>query len=797
MKIKILSLFLFVATAPLRASAQDVHFWYVGGGYEIDAVKGIAERYKAETGITVHVHALPWGNFDTKYVTAMAAGSPPDAGAGSLSAGLDYGKVGGVIDLEARYPESVARLKEKIFPGMWPNNYYEGRLYAIPSTAAGVVGFYRTDIFQNLGLTPPATWSELKQVLDALAAKGRQYGFLWTRNTTWGLNAFIWPFGAEAFLENGARVGWTEPDFLKGYTFAVDLWNSYDLVIEKEKEQMALSDPERALPLFFTYHEAYSELQMRFPEAMKSIGIFPFPKADDGEAVSIMGGRSFVIFKKAKNPDGAMKWLEYMLSVESQVYQYQFLANLEANAWLSFSPNMEFWRKDLEMRTGDQELFHEVFKQLRTKQGYPWLKEPEKLLEQSFYRIAETLKDYHEAVAEKYSISVRELKRRFAAGELPEERQKYRAFLQQSSKTLLTDLSSQAQFKLDFDRKNFERFYSDLHLGTNKAENEWDVLDYSEAVVFALCLGFLSMIVVSPATRKNWRSYVYISPAVLSALVFILIPVIVSLYLSFTKYNPVTPLSAAKWVGLENYKHILADVVLWQSLGRSLYFAVLVIPMQLAFGVILAACLDKNLWPDKLYKFVYFSPLVTSVVSVSLIWFALFAGAEYGWINSLLLKTGLINDPIVFLKDKSFFLECVIVMTVWQGLAFTILIYLAGLQNIPSAQYEAAEIDGAGPMRQFLHISLPGLRPQVVFLTVMGTIGAIQVFEQIYMMGGGAGEGESKFGPDDSGLSIVPLIYRMGFIYFKMGEASAVAYILFVVLLALTMLNFKLILKKK
>ncbi|MCK5739765.1 sugar ABC transporter permease [bacterium] len=119
------------------------------------------------------------------------------------------------------------------------------------------------------------------------------------------------------------------------------------------------------------------------------------------------------------------------------------------------------------------------------------------------------------------------------------------------------------------------------------------------------------------------------------------------------------------------------------------------------------------------------------------------------------------------------------------------------MQGIPAQLYEAAEIDGAGPFRKFWNVTLPSLRPQIAFLTIMGTIGAIQVFEQIYMLGGGSGNSESKFGPEDCGMTMVPYIYRKGFEEFLMGEASAIAYVLFAFILLLTMINWRIMIQRR
>ncbi len=786
----------FLLSTMAVAQNRVVEYWHVGSYEEVEAVKQMAEAFKLESGITVNVQPIPWGSYQTKYFTAMASGDTPDAGTTNLSGGTNYGKVGGVIDLERRYPEQIARIKEHVFPEMWPTCYFKGHLFAIPYDVAVLIGFYRKDIFNQFDLEVPETWSQLTALLNKLNANGYPYGFLWTRNAHWGLANFTWGLGSDGYVENGRKVNWNDPRFIRGYTYAMDLWNSYNLVSEKAVEQFAIKDTRQALPLFFNYHSTYSEILIRAPHLKDDFGIFAFPYADEGHPASMMGGRVAVVFRDAKNPDDAMRWLEFALSKKAQTIKYRFLADLGERSALDLSVNQRFWEQDLGLKDDDQQIFHEIFQRLQTRSGVPWSNESDRLLEQSIYRTEEVARNYLSDLAQKTGISLRELKTAMAAGELTAEKQNYQRFLSAHVNEMFTELTPQAQSRLDAEFADYQKYFGHLTEVAVEATYGWDVLDYSELIVFFLCLAFFALVLTRSDMRVSLHSYLYIAPAVISALVFIIIPVFVSLYLSFTKYNPLTPLSTAHWVGLENYSQLLSDPVLWRSLLYSVYFAILVIPMQLVIGVVLAACLDKNLWPERFWKFLYFSPLVTSVVSVSLIWFALYAGTEYGWINSLLLNAGIIRDPIIFLKDKDFFLNCIIVMTIWQGLAFTILILLAGFQSIPDSQYEAASIDGAGPIRQFWSISLPNLRPQFTFLVVMGTIGAIQVFEQIYMMGGGAGEAESKFGPDDSGMTIVPFIYRKGFEYFKMGEASAIAYVLFIFLFVLTFFNLRLILTK-
>ena len=233
--------------------------WPWGSMTGVAATRLLAEDFYADEGIRVEVQPVPWGNFMAKYLTAMAAGIPPDAGTAHLSAPVDFGKVGGLIDLQESYPAIVAGLKTKIFPRMWESSSFQGHLFGIPHNATALMCFYRKDVFAALGLKAPATWSELEQTIEVLTANGYDYGFLWTRNTHWGLGTFIWPNRELAYSEDGRKVNWLAPGFLKGYRFAVHLWNSFPMVTEKAVELFGLEDPSQSLPLFIDYDMRYSE----------------------------------------------------------------------------------------------------------------------------------------------------------------------------------------------------------------------------------------------------------------------------------------------------------------------------------------------------------------------------------------------------------------------------------------------------------------------------------------------------------------------------------------------------------
>ncbi len=295
--------------------------------------------------------------------------------------------------------------------------------------------------------------------------------------------------------------------------------------------------------------------------------------------------------------------------------------------------------------------------------------------------------------------------------------------------------------------------------------------------------------IVREIIRQRY-SYLFIAPAVILFFVFVLAPVVVSFFLSFTKFTAFAP---PEWVGLANYRNIFFnDPRFWKALCNTSIYAIGVVPLGIVVSLLSAVAIDQKIRFKSLYKTMFFIPVVTSVIAYSVVWKWLFAGEKYGLINHFLIKLGM--QPINWMMDPSFVLPAVMIVAIWGGIGFNMFILLAGLQTIPSSFYEAAEVDGAGAWYKFWHITLPLLKPTLLFVVIMSTINSFQVFDQVFIMT--AGTSENVGGVLDSGLTLVSYLYDTGFTTFNMGYASAIAYILFGIILTITLINMKLIKSK-
>ncbi len=276
--------------------------------------------------------------------------------------------------------------------------------------------------------------------------------------------------------------------------------------------------------------------------------------------------------------------------------------------------------------------------------------------------------------------------------------------------------------------------------------------------------------------REIFDAYLFISPTVIGLLVFLLGPIIASAALSFTDYDILT---APAWVGLDNYTGLFQDGLFWQALRVSVIYSVISVPLGLALSLGAALLLNQKIRGVAILRSIYYMPTIISGVAVAMLWRWLF-NAQFGMVNILLGKIG-IRGPM-WLTDERWALTAIIIASFW-GVGGAMLIYLAGLQGIPSELYEAAEIDGATEQAKFRYITLPMISHVTFFNLVLGIIGALQLFTDAYVMTGG--------GPNNATLFLSLYLYRQAFLYLKMGYASAMAWVLFAIVLVLTLLVFK------
>jgi multiple sugar transport system permease protein len=281
------------------------------------------------------------------------------------------------------------------------------------------------------------------------------------------------------------------------------------------------------------------------------------------------------------------------------------------------------------------------------------------------------------------------------------------------------------------------------------------------------------------ARREERAGLLFASPWLIGTLVFLIGPIIASMLLSFTNWNLI---SDAKWEGLENYRDMFGDRNFRQSIKVTLFYAVLAVPLYQIAGIALATLLNLRLRGMYLFRTILFLPAVLSGVAVAVLW-AQMLNPELGIVNQILRAIG-IDDPPRWLQSPDWAVPAVVLMGLW-GVGSGAIIYLAGLQNIPPALYQAAKIDGARTWRTFWHITLPLLTPTLLFTLLIGVIGAFQVFDVAYILGG------SRGGTRGSLLFYVLNMWNEGFRNGRFGYASALAWVLVVVAAIVIVLIFK------
>lgn len=279
-------------------------------------------------------------------------------------------------------------------------------------------------------------------------------------------------------------------------------------------------------------------------------------------------------------------------------------------------------------------------------------------------------------------------------------------------------------------------------------------------------------------------AYLFVAPAFIAILIFFFVPVISAFVMSFTDFDIYAfgDFNTVRFIGLKNYQHLFEDPLFWLSLKNTCYYVLLATPLSIAVSLGAALLLNSKLVKFKgIFRLSYFIPYITTLVAVAIVWRFIYH-PKFGILNFFLGFIGI--DPIDWLGDPNWAMPAIVLMSVWKSFGYNMIIFIAGLQNIPEDLYEAASIEGASEWQQFKSITIPMLAPTTLFISIITIVGYFQLFAEPYIM--------TQGGPLNKTLSIVGYMYQEGFRWWNMGYSASISFVLFFIILAVTIIQFKL-----
>ena len=282
--------------------------------------------------------------------------------------------------------------------------------------------------------------------------------------------------------------------------------------------------------------------------------------------------------------------------------------------------------------------------------------------------------------------------------------------------------------------------------------------------------------------KRKLIPYLLVSPYIIHFIVFIAFPVGFSIFLTFNKWNIISPM---EFIGLSNYKRLFNDDIFWRSLSNTILFLLIHIPLQIIVALFLAELLNQKIRLKGFFRAAFFLPVIVSGV-VTILWQQLY-GYDTGLLNRLLVKVGL--EKIGWLTDPTWAMPSIAIMATWKNVGLYIVLFLVGLQTVPRQYYEAADLEGASHFQKFFRITLPMINPTIFMVVVISTIGGFSLFIEPYVMTGG--------GPLNSTISAVLYIYKQGFFYYRMGYAATLGFFFAALIMSVVAIQKKFVEKDK
>ena len=724
------------ATGAGQADArQKIVFWNLfTTGDQHKVITELVDRFnRSSPDYYVEKIDIPYQHIHAKMLPAVAGRTPPDVSIFDRFLVASYAARGTFMALDDRVAAAALR-REQFFDAPWDECFYDGRQYAVPYDTDVRVMYYNKKLFREAGLDPerpPRTWSEVADASARLTKRrpdGRldQVGFV----PFWGnttLYLYGWQKGGRFLSADGRRVTLNDPKIVEALQWVAGVSRAYGIENLMTLQTGFGADAQNP---FITGRVAMTVLDVGELSMIQKYGADldwgAAPCPYADDGVPATWSGGFSMVIPRGAPCPDGAWA---LS--------RFILSEDSQRFMATSSNKLPARRS----AADDPFFQQS----------------------AFWRLAVDQMKYsrYRPITPVGQVIITEM---------------YMAVDQ------VVHGKTTPQEALDVatreSQKELDRFLAE----TSGTPVDWRLVGLAlGGALGALLLvrGWFSYRRIRAARlhrRQALAGYLFAAPAIAGLAIFMVGPVLASVVYSFTRYEILTP---ATWLGLENYRRLFAeDRFFLTALWNTFYFAAVSVPVNIALALGLALLLNREMGGRSFYRMFFYLPSVVPVVAGSLLWAWLFNG-EYGLVNVVL---GYLHLPAVpWLTSEHWSKPALIVMGLWQ-VGGGMIIFLAALQGVPRTLYEAAEIDGAGVWTTFWRITLPMISPAMFFMVVMGIIGSLQVFTQAYLVTSG--------GPVNSTLFYVLYLFREAFENLHMGYASAMAWVLFVFILALTGVQF-------
>ncbi len=700
---------------------------------------------------------------EQKLMCAIAGGSPPDVinqdrfSIGGWAARGAFLKLDELIERDRDDPNGIR--SEDFYKACWDEVVYEGGVYGVPITTDDRALYYNEDLLRQAGyvdenddVVPPSNWTELKEYAVRLTERDAndnivRIGFIPNYGNSW-LYMYAWQSGGEFMSADGRTCTLDAPENVGALEYVTDVYDAIGGAEEingfQESFQSGALDPFLVGKVAMVINGNWNLEAIERHKPDMRFGVVPAPAREGHDPITWSGGFAWAIPEGAAHSEEAWEFVKFMNSIEA--------GRIDCAAEHAYARS--WGRTYVPWMYANERINEMAFAEFAPKEGrtHEYLRLFIDLMPHSRFRpvtpVGQLLWDEHARAMEAAIYHNLE----------PDE--------------AMTVGAKAVQEQLDL-----------LYAADEDRPVSWPLVAFGALLVVGV--GFFiarphlkrSFSASGGGKREAVAGFLFASPWITGFLIFTGGPVVVSLVLSFCRYDV---LHAPSFTGLANYRTLFFDDPLfWKSLGNT-WFMVLGVPIGMAIGLGVAMLLNAAVRGMPLYRTIYYMPAIVPTVASSILWMWVL-NPQHGLINRGLGSIG-IGGPN-WLTDAAWAKPSIILMGLW-GAGQGMIIWLAGLKGIPQQLYEAAEIDGAGPIRRFMAVTLPMLSPYIFFSAIMGTIGTFQIFNQAYIM--------TQGGPVDSTMFYVYYLFNNGFRYFKMGYASALAWVLFWIILALTLIQMKL-----